>query len=69
MHLMLENLEQHNKTYLKSIADLELENTNLKSLNEEQGRLIAQLREQIDKMSESQKYVRLSKILENMHMD
>jgi len=54
---------------LKTIADLEYENSNLKSLNEEQSLKIAQLREDIEKMSESQKYVRVSKILENMHMD
>ncbi len=54
---------------MKTIADLEYENSNLKSQNEEQSLKIAQLREDIEKMSESQKYVRLSKILENMHMD
>ena len=38
---MIENLEQQNKTYLKTISELEKENSNHKSLNEEQAKVIA----------------------------
>lgn len=48
---------------------MENENMAVKSINEEQSKIIVGLRAQIDKMSESQKYVSLSKILEDMHLD